>query len=171
MVLNGHYPNPFGSAAVNQLCGDIKSRQNQELEQQNEQRHREEQSQVVSEFLGKVQSSGRGDQIKTTGIGRLYENHPFIPLLNSFDNMDDMLDHFSENPEKVPQLAATAWLDPDNGFRAMKKVSESIKRNKEALAKEKAPVPQSQLKPSSYGLGGGGTESVSDLRKNPMLRF
>jgi hypothetical protein len=97
-------------------------------------------------------------------------NHPLIPMLNSLDNVTDIIDDFDENPAKVANLLAVTMLNPMNGFKELQKISQSIKRNKEALAKPKAAEPSSQLKPSSYGLGDG-ISSVSEKRKNSLFKF
>lgn len=129
-----------------------------------------EQEQAVNTFLTKVQAAGMGQKIESSGLGQLPVNHPLIPMLNSLDNVTDVIDDFDANPAKVASLLAVTMLNPMNGFKELQKISQSIKRNKEALAKPKAAEPPPQLKPSSYGLGDG-TSSVSDKRKNTLFRF
>lgn len=146
-----------------QLYANFKQRQQaeqQEIEQQN----------VVSTFLNKVQAAGIGQKIESSGLGQLPVNHPLIPMLNSLDNVTDIIDDFDENPAKVANLLAVTMLNPMNGFKELQKISQSIKRNKEALAKPKAAEPPPQLKPSSYGLGGG-VSSVSEKRKSSLFKF
>jgi hypothetical protein len=140
-------------------------RQRQEQEQQHFQ-----QQQMTNDSLMKIQASGKADKIESSGIGNLPTNHPLIPMLNSLDNIADVLDDFSDNPVKVANLLAVTYLNPLNGFKELQGISNSIKRNKDALAKEKAPVPSSQLKPSSLGLGGGEL-SMSSKRSNKAFRF
>jgi hypothetical protein len=146
-----------------QLYSNFKQRQQeeqQEIEQQN----------VVNTFLNKVQAAGIGQKIESSGLGQLPVNHPLIPMLNSLDNVTDIIDDFDENPAKVANLLAVTMLNPMNGFKELQKISQSIKRNKEALAKPKAAEPSPQLKPSSYGLGGG-ISSVSEKRKSSLFKF
>lgn len=129
-----------------------------------------EQEQAVNTFITKVNAAGIGQKIESSGLGQLPVNHPLIPMLNSLDNVSDVIDDFDANPAKVASLLAVTMLNPMNGFKELQKISQSIKRNKEALAKPKATEPPPQLKPSSYGLGDG-TYSVSDKRKNALFRF
>jgi hypothetical protein len=146
-----------------QLYNNFKQRQQaeqQEFEQQN----------AVNTFLTKVQAAGMGQKIESSGLGQLPVNHPLIPMLNSLDNVTDVVDDFDANPTKVANLLAVTMLNPMNGFKELQKLSQSIKRNKEALAKPKAAEPPPQLKPSSYGLGDG-TSSVSEKRKSSLFKF
>jgi hypothetical protein len=125
---------------------------------------------VVRELLLKVQADGKAEKIESSGLGQLPSNHPLIPMLNSLDNIGDVIDHFDENPVKVANLLAVTMLNPHKGFSELQAISQSIKRNKEALAKGKSPEPLNQLKPSAYGLGNSGI-SISEKRKNKLFKF
>ena len=146
-----------------QLYNSFRARQEKEQAELNQQN-------VANELLMKVQAAGLAQKIESSGIGNLPLNHPLVPMLNSLDNVADVIEEFDTNPVKVANLLAVTMLNPMNGFKELQSLSQSIKRNKEALAKAKAPEPQSQLKPSSYGLGGGAS-TVSDKRKNAAFRF
>jgi len=126
--------------------------------------------QIANDFVLKVQASNKGDKLDASGIGNLPPDHPIIPLLNSIDNVPDVLDDLAAHPSKVPNLIAITYLNPLNGLREIQALSDAIKRNKEALAKAKAPAPPDQLKPSTYGLSGG-ERSIADKRKDPLYRF
>ena len=148
---------------LHQLYSNFKQRQDfeqREVEQQN----------VVNSFLTKVQAAGLGHKIESSGLGQLPVNHPLIPMLNALDNVNDVIDDFDTNPVKVANLLAVTMLNPTKGFQELQNLSNSIKRNKEALAKPKAAEPPTQLKPSPYGLGNG-VLSVSDKRKNSLYKF
>ena len=129
---------------------------------------------ALNDFLTKIKAAGKGDKLEASGLGNLKLDHPLIPtlmpMLNSLDNVADVIDDFGDNPVKVANLLAVTMLNPMNGYKELQAISQSIKRNKEALAKEKAPEPLNQLKPSSYGLGGGAS-SISDKRRNPAFKF
>ncbi len=148
---------------IHQLYNDFKQRQNfeqQEIEQQN----------AVNNLLAKVQAAGISQKIESSGLGNLPLNHPLIPMLSSLDNVTDVIDDFDSNPVKVANLLAVTMLNPTKGFQELQNLSNSIKRNKEALAKPKAAEPPAQLKPTTYGLGNG-TPSVSDKRKSALFKF
>jgi len=146
-----------------QLYNNFKQRQEreqQELQTQN----------IANDFLAKIQNSGRAEKLESSGLGQLPVNHPLVHMLNSVDNLSDIIDDFETNPVKVANLLSITHLNPMNGLRELQNISASIRRNKEALEREKAPAPLSQLKPSSYGLGGG-PQTISDKRRNPSLKF
>ena len=146
-----------------QLYNNFKARQEREQHEANTQY-------IANEFLQKLQSTGKAEKIESSGIGNLPVNHPLIPMLNGLDNISDVIDDFDSNPIKVANLLAITHLNSMNGFRELQNISNSIKRNKEALARDKAPAPLSQLKPSSYGLGGG-PRTISDKRRDPSMKF
>lgn len=125
---------------------------------------------TTNDFLMKIQAAGKADKIESSGLGQIPTNHPLVSMLNGVDNIADVIDDFDSNPVKVANLLAITHLNPMNGFKALQEISQSIKRNKEALAKDKAPEPLTQLKPSSYGLGGGAS-SISEKRKNTAFKF
>lgn len=146
-----------------QLYNNFKQRQaleQQEMQTQN----------IANDFLSKIQASGKADKLESSGLGQLPVNHPLVHMLNSVDNLSDIVDDFEANPVKVANLLAITHLNPMNGLRELQNISASIRRNKEALEKDKAPAPLSQLKPSSYGLGGA-PRTISDKRRDAAFKF
>lgn len=146
-----------------QLYQNFRQRQEREQAEYNQQ-------QLANDFLAKIQSAGKSDKIEASGIGQIPTNHPIVAMLNSVDNLADVIDDFAENPVKVANLLAVTHLNPMNGMKEIQALSASIKRNKEALAKEKAPAPLTTLKSSGYGLVGG-ESSISSRRRNKMFKF
>jgi hypothetical protein len=146
-----------------QLYNNFKQRQERENQEQQTQN-------IANDFLAKIQSSGRAEKLESSGLGQLPVNHPLVHMLNSVDNLSDIIDDFETNPVKVANLLSITHLNPMNGLRELQNISASIRRNKEALEREKAPAPLSQLKPSSYGLGGG-PQTISDKRRNSAFKF
>lgn len=146
-----------------QLYNNFKQRQEREQQEMQTQN-------IANDFLSKVQAANRADKLESSGLGQLPVNHPLVHMLNSVDNLSDIIDDFETNPVKVANLLAITHLNPMNGLRELQNISASIRRNKEALERDRAPAPLSQLKPSSYGLGGG-PRTVSDKRRDPALKF
>ena len=146
-----------------QLYNNFKQRQEREQQEMQTQN-------IANDFLSKIQVSGKADKLESSGLGQLPVNHPLVHMLNSVDNLSDIIDDFETNPVKVANLLAITHLNPMNGLRELQNISASIRRNKEALERDRAPAPLSQLKPSSYGLGGG-PRTVSDKRRDPALKF
>ena len=146
-----------------QIYNIVKQRQERDQEEYNQQV-------IANDFLTKVQAAGKVDKMESSGLGKVPPNHPLVPMLNSLDNVGDVIDDFDANPVKIANLLNITMLNPMGAFKELQAISNSIKRNKEALAKAKAPEPLNQLKPSSYGLGGGDS-SISERRRNPAFRF
>lgn len=130
----------------------------------------EQRQQITDNFLLKLQTEGKGNLLKKSGLGEVPSWHPVVPMLGLMDNATDIVNDFAENPEKLTSLLNVTALNPDNGFEAIQKISAGLKANKEALAKEKAPPPINQLKSTSYGLGGG-EKTISDKRKDKRFFF
>jgi hypothetical protein len=138
---------------------DVIQRRQQEAEQTAKVQY------VASEFVNKVQSANAMDKLEKLGISKVSIDSPIVSFLNSVDNIGDVLSDFNENPIKLANLDAIYRINPELATQELQKLSQSIKRNKEALEKEKAPVPSDKLRPSSLGLGSG-TTSISSIRKS-----
>ena len=94
----------------------------------------------------------------------------FVRMLNSVDNVADVIVDIANNPKKMLDLKALYMAHPQFALNSLNELSSSIKANKEALDKERAPAPSSQLKPSTIGLGDGSV-SVSTLRQDKKYRW
>ncbi len=87
------------------------------------------------------------------------------------DNTPAIIYDLAKNPQKLAQLHVLAVTDPDMAVDEITKLSQSIKRNEEAVNNNvKSPSPLSKLKPSASAGSDTGKRSVSDLRKQPWLR-
>jgi hypothetical protein len=80
-----------------------------------------------------------------------FQNAPdILALASTVDNSPDVIQHIRENPSKMAQIR----MMPENFAKTeMKKISDSIKQNQQALASPKIPEPLSQIRPSSVGVG------------------
>lgn len=87
------------------------------------------------------------------------------------DNTDAIIYDLAKNPQKLAQLHTLAMADSELAVEEITKLSESIKRNEEAVnTNTKSPQPLSKLKPSVVAGKDNGSMTVSDLRKQPWLR-
>lgn len=87
------------------------------------------------------------------------------------DNTPAIIYDLAKNPLKLAQLNELARTDPELAVDELTKLSQSIKRNEEAVNNNvKSPQPLSKLKPSVVAGSDNGKQTVSDLRKQPWLR-
>jgi altronate dehydratase len=87
------------------------------------------------------------------------------------DNTAAIIYDLAKNPQKLAQLQLLAVTDEELAVSEMTKLSQSIKRNEEAVNQNvKSPQPLSKLKPSVVAGSDSGKMNVSDLRKQPWLR-
>jgi hypothetical protein len=90
---------------------------------------------------------------------------PFVHVLNSVDNAKDVVKEFANFPEKLTTILNTANLfGLEAGKDAMKRVSESIKKNREAANVKLPDAPISQIGPSNTGTDNG-QMTAADYRK------
>lgn len=97
---------------------------------------------------------------------------PEITLLAAqMDNTPDIVYDLIKNPTKLTHLQTLLARDPNLARREMAKLSESIKRNENALNNNvKSPSPLSKLKPSTQAGSDMGKRTVRDMRKDPRFR-
>lgn len=87
------------------------------------------------------------------------------------DNLADIIYDLKKNPQKLTHLHVLALTDPDEAREEMARLSESIKKNEQALISNvKSPSPLSKLKPSAQAGQDTGKRTISDLRKDPRYR-
>lgn len=97
--------------------------------------------------------------------------HPKLVLwLNSMDNTTDIIKDIADYPTKMANIMMLA----NSGFeqlaqKEIKKLSDSIKANKQAQQQPSVNEPLSQIKPSTIDMGNG-SMSVSDLRNLDFMR-
>ena len=140
----------------------------QELEQQ-----RREVDEIAKTYLDKM-SQGKEiyqdfDEVTADFSPAAY---PQVTILASQqDNLPDIMYELSKNPQKLTHLHVMALTNPQQARKEMTKLSQSIKRNDEAIANNsKSPAPLSKLKTSARAGTDSGKRSIADLRKQDYLR-
>lgn len=98
--------------------------------------------------------------------------YPQVTILASQqDNLPDIMYELSKNPQKLTHLHVLALTNPAQARKEMTKLSQSIKRNDDAIANNsKSPAPLSKLKTSATAGQDNGKRSIRDLRKQDYLR-
>ncbi len=140
----------------------------QELEQQ-----RREVDEIAKTYLDKM-SQGKDiyedfDEVTSDFSPAAY---PQVTILASQqDNLPDIMYELSKNPTKLTHLHVLALTNPQQARKEMTKLSQSIKKNDEAIANNsKSPAPLSKLKTSARAGSDNGKRSIADLRKQDYLR-
>lgn len=162
---------PISVASANGISED-------ELYQKFQQRQQQEQEtarlqEQAASFLSKIQVNGLGDKLISSGLGKLTTDHPLIPMLNTLENLPDIIDDLDTHPSKLGNLITAVYLNPTRAMSELSELSASLRKNREALerAKNKAPPPPDQMKPTTnYGLSSG-EQTIADKRKNKLFKF
>lgn len=93
-----------------------------------------------------------------------------VGLLTEFDNTGEMLYELINNG-KLGRIDYDVKTDPQYAFSQLRKLSESIKMNKQAIDSHvSTPAPLSHMRPSAKAGTDSGEQSIRDLRRNPKLR-
>ena len=96
---------------------------------------------------------------------------PYVHILNSVDNARDVIREFGKFPEKLTTILNTANLfGLDAGKDAIRRVSESIKKNQAAAEVELPKAPISQVSPSNTSVDNG-QMTAADYRKKYAGRY
>jgi hypothetical protein len=125
--------------------------------------------QIANDFLARVQPEIYADPEFAAAYDELnFEGAPNLELikgLNSLDNTADVIRELGKNPSKYFNLIGMANTGLASAAKKeLKKLSDSIKANKQAQAQPKAPEPLDQIKPPSTTMSDG-KMSPSDYRK------
>ena len=138
--------------------------------------YQDRQARDIMELKQKIESGKEKNpdfekDLSLLDIGGIDLNHPSIHVLNSVDNLDEVLHDIAERfPEKFTEIMVTSERNPQAAKVALSRLSNSIKANKEAKKQAVEPAePLNQIKPSLTGADNG-SMTVSDLRKQPWLR-
>ena len=97
----------------------------------------------------------------------------FINLANSMDNTADMMYELAKNPTKFVSVLALSSTNQKLAYKEFVKLSDSVKRNEEALEtakNSKTNEPLDQVTPSRTGTDDGELKTVSDFKRQPWLR-
>jgi hypothetical protein len=143
-------------------------RREQELEQQ-----KAEVDRVAKEYLEKMkQGSTLYDDFDQVTKAFKPGKFPQVAIWAAQqDNTSAIIYDLAKNPQKLAQLHMLALADPELAVDEITKLSQSIKRNEEAVNNNvRSPSPLSKLKSSAAAGSDTGKRSISDLRKQPWLR-
>lgn len=126
---------------------------------------------TVENFLNKVkaaESKYPGLEERVEKLNLAAAPH-IVQWANSFDNTADILKEFTDNPAKYAQVVMLSQFSPDSARQLMVTLSDSIKKNQEALKQPKVDEPLSQISPSSVGTDNG-SMTLEDYKRQDWLR-
>lgn len=103
-------------------------------------------------------------------ISNPLDYYQLVFLANEVDNTAAVIKELAQKPTKLASLHYMAKDNPKAAKNMLKKISDSIKNNKDAAqSTPKTNAPLSQLKPSTVG-SGSGKMGLSDFKKADWLR-
>lgn len=136
-------------------------------------REAEEQSRVAQEgqrILSDFQSKVDSYSLENPDFAQVFpqlgiQEHPaLLYYANQMQNTGDVLNELAKAPGKYATLITLSATAPQLVQHEMKKLSDSIAKNKAALNQPTAKPPLSHTKPSLIGSGSDNDLSVSDFR-------
>ena len=131
-------------------------------------------NQTANEFVGKLRAVAPKYEDFDDVIRDL--NLPEIPHVvkwaNSLDNTAEVMYDIGKNPEKFANILTLAQTSPALAERAMKKLSDSIKRNAQAQSADLPSEPLNQFQSSNLSNANTNVDSMSlnDLKQASWLR-
>lgn len=99
----------------------------------------------------------------------LENNRHILRLLNTVDNVPQVVEELDKNPSKLVTLDNLCRMNPNQAIMEMQRLSKSINANQAALQQASANEPLSQVKPSNVAPDDG-SRTIKDMRKQSYLR-
>jgi len=137
-----------------------------------EQEHAVAANQVAQQFTGKItaaKSKIPDIEESTMLLDLAGKNAGMAYLLNMVDNTADLIHDLRHNPSKAANLSAIMNINPQLAFQEVQKLSDSIKKNQNALGMKQPNTPLDQLEPTDASLNNGSSSianaTVTELRK------
>ena len=126
---------------------------------------------TVSQFIGKASPGMQTipDFKEQVNNLNLENNRHILRLLNTVDNVPEVVKELNANPSKLVTLDNLCRLNPNQAITEMQRLSKSINANQAALQQANANEPLSQVKPSSVAPDDG-SRTIKDMRKQSYLR-
>lgn len=126
---------------------------------------------TVSQFIGKASPGMQTvpDFKEKVNNLNLENNRHILRLLNTVDNVPQVVEELNQNPSKLVTLDNLCRLNPNQAIMEMQRLSKSINANQAALQQTGANEPLSQVKSSSVAPDDG-SRTIKDMRKQSYLR-
>ncbi len=169
-------PPSISQDEIKRLAQEEFQRSRSEWEKDSQAKAQEQDAQrIASEFFTKVGAGEGGIQEFEKVIGDAGLDLRAIPyhvqLANMVENTKEVMIELAKNPSKIGAIQNLIDIDlragrqPRLALTEMKRLSESIKSNKQAANFRDAQAPLSQLRPSNAGTDNKGPLTVSDYKR------
>lgn len=164
-VSSGLTPEQIRQMAIEAASGAIREQKQKQAEADQLQ----QMNQVVGSFVNKIEaSSERYPNLKEKLRELDFESFaPIVALATDLENTADIINHLVDDPMKMSSLLTLLDRQPQMAAKAVYELSNSLKNNEAALAKnlEKANAPFDTINRSGNTLQSEENMSVSDFRK------
>jgi predicted CopG family antitoxin len=122
---------------------------------------------IASDFMSKYDAAKQDDpelEVKFQELEISKLGLDVVDILNSADNVGDVINEFYNHPRKLVDIELLAKSRPQAAKNELMKLAKSIKTNRESLARSVPKEPLSQVKPSITS-SDSGKMTCSDMRK------
>lgn len=140
-----------------------------ELQQEAQERSNVEAANRIVRMFGEKIVAGKDkyEDFESVAKSVKMENYPGVVqlLAEHVDNSADVLYHLAKNRSKLYEFERFYAEQPEDAVYEMKRLSNSMKANDEALQAKNANAPLSQNRPSNTGTDSGSSLSMSDLKR------
>lgn len=162
--LTPHYPEDH----MRKIASESIEQARKAWEQDFQRKQQEEGAQRIAQDFYKKIETGKSEfpdfeeKMKELNYAELPE---IVEMATHMDNTAAVMYELNENKWKMGNILSLMQRSPQLAFSEMKRLSESIKQNKNAQYESQPKSPLSQLRASSQGMDRGGVLTVSDYRK------
>lgn len=174
-------PQPYQNPALSEdhfrkIAAEEAKRARQEMiEEARRSSQEQDANRIANEFFQKVGAGEGGMQEfekAVTDAGLDIRTIPYhVQLANMVDNTREVMLDLVKNPSKLGEIQNLIDIDlragrqPNLALSAMRRISESIKRNSEAANYQSPNEPLGNLRPSNAGAGVKGPLSAADYKR------
>lgn len=169
----GGIPQEAYSSIKEKLMEDIMAEAKKAEEEYQKEQQKEAMKKVAENYFTKLQ---KGKEIYQDFDEVLADFNPrnfpqVVYLASELDNTPEIIYELSKNPGKLANLNALAQADPEWAKKEMKKLSESIATNRNAIEQNQSPnAPLNRLSASSKVGGDTGQMTLKDFKSAKWLK-
>jgi hypothetical protein len=154
------------------LMSDLQRKQQEEMQAKMEEERISRSKAMADEYFNKMQ---RGRELFQDFEEVLADfkpqKFPEVALLaGQMENTPEIMYELAKNPSKLNDINGLAKSDPEWAMKQLKKLSDSISANKQAMSNRSPNAPLSTVRSSSVGGVDAVPNSVDDLRRLAAFR-
>lgn len=111
----------------NEVC--YENKQKQEIKQT-----KTTQEKITRELIEKIRSAGIAEKFESSGVGSLPLDHPLVPMLNSLNNVIDIIEYFNLKPKAFAYLLDITNKSIVYGAEELQHMSQIVKQKKDGAS-------------------------------------